>query len=116
KREVTRPHDAHGRLEESMQLVEVTVEGYRTFKSEVSLHIDSRITVLLGANDHGKSNLLAAISHSNDDKAFTSDDLNWDLASKRSDFPKISWLYDLTLADRQELSKLDLAKRTADAE
>ena len=36
-------------------------------------------TVVLGANDHGKTNLLNAIRTLNDDCGFTSEDENWDL-------------------------------------
>ena len=44
-----------------MRLVKVEIEGYRSISNRLSLHLDPSVTVVLGANDHGKTNLLEAL-------------------------------------------------------
>jgi len=62
-----------------MRLTKVIIKGYRSFKAETAIHLDDNITVLLGANDHGKTNFLSALLHLNEDQLFDRDlDLNWD--------------------------------------
>lgn len=63
-----------------MRLAKLRVKGYRSIKKNESLVTDERITILIGANDHGKSNLLAAIRCLNDENQITIDDRNWDLS------------------------------------
>ena len=46
-----------------MHLVKVEIDGYRSFSSRVPLQLDDSVTVILGANDHGKSNFLEALTH-----------------------------------------------------
>lgn len=66
------------------------IKGYRSIRDEIELHLDGRITVLLGANDHGKTNILAALQHLNPDAPFVEpDDLNWDSGGTFSDSPSI---------------------------
>jgi len=52
-----------------MRLKKVVISGFRSFKKAESLRVEDRVTVLIGANDHGKSNVLAAIELLNDDKS-----------------------------------------------
>ena len=61
-----------------MKLKKVTVTNYRSVKTEGTLLTDGKITILIGANDHGKSNLLSAILSLNDDSPISEDDRNWD--------------------------------------
>jgi predicted ATP-dependent endonuclease of OLD family len=65
----------------SMRLAKLRIKGYRSVKKDETLVTDQRITILIGANDHGKSNLLAAIRCLNDDHPIKPDDRNWDLSS-----------------------------------
>ncbi|MBX6361328.1 MAG: AAA family ATPase [Acidobacterium ailaaui] len=57
--------------------------------------------ILIGANDHGKSNLLAAIQCLNDDHPIEPDDRNWDLAP--SDPVEVVWHF---IPDEKTLEKL----------
>ena len=59
-----------------MKLQKIRIEGYRSILKPLEIFLDSRVTVVLGANDHGKTNLLAAIRHLNTDLKFVSYDFN----------------------------------------
>jgi len=72
-----------------MRLSKLMIKGYRSIKKNETLVMDERITILIGANDHGKSNLLAAIQCLNDDHPIQPDDRNWDL--NPSDPVEIVW-------------------------
>ena len=61
-----------------MKLRRLTLTSYRSVKKEEVLLTDEKVTILIGANDHGKSNLLSAIQCLNDDQAITEEDKNWD--------------------------------------
>lgn len=62
-----------------MKLKKLVLTGYKSVKDKEILHLDDRVTILIGANDHGKSNLLAAITCLNDGTSIGPDDRNWDL-------------------------------------
>ena len=67
-----------------MRLVSVEINGFRSVKRPLTLHIDSAITILIGANDHGKTGLLEALRSLNDDRGIGPADENWDLLGKDS--------------------------------
>ncbi|MCW4048933.1 MAG: AAA family ATPase [Candidatus Bathyarchaeota archaeon] len=48
-----------------MLLESVCVDGFRTISEKCSLNVDPKITVLMGANESGKTNLLHAIKYFN---------------------------------------------------
>jgi len=72
-----------------MKLNKLVVQGFKSVKGEESLIVDGKVTILIGANDHGKSNLLDAISRLNDDKKIEGEDRNWDLPE--SEIVKLQW-------------------------
>lgn len=75
-----------------MRLTKVQIAGYRSFRTQTTVHLDERITVLLGANDHGKSNFLAALEHLNAEVKFDYErDLNWDEDENKDEFPQIRY-------------------------
>lgn len=59
-----------------MLLTKATICGYKSFRKRTELPISDRTTVLIGPNDHGKSNALLAIDCINDGKPFDKDDIN----------------------------------------
>jgi predicted ATPase len=61
-----------------MLLSKLKVKNFLSVNGECELPIDGRVTVLLGANDHGKSNLLRALEHLNRDRPILSEEENWD--------------------------------------
>lgn len=58
-----------------MRLVRVSIEGYRSIKERLDVTLDPHVTVLLGANDHGKTNFLQALRHLNEGVGFETDDV-----------------------------------------
>lgn len=87
-----------------MRLTLLEIEGYRSISEKVSLHIERNVTVLLGANDHGKTNILSALRHLNSDMPFNADtDLNWDRDKAPGDFPHISFNFELDEKEREKL-------------
>lgn len=87
-----------------MKLRQVRIEGYRSIREPLVLDVDQRITVILGANDHGKTNALAAIRHLNEDAPFDRErDLNWDYDQRSDEFPRVDFMLALTDDERGEL-------------
>jgi predicted ATP-dependent endonuclease of OLD family len=92
-----------------MRLIKATIEGYRSIKETVDVHLDPRVTIVLGANDHGKSNLLHALRHLNPEEGFDADDdLNWDCLEANDSLPRVE--YELAL-DEPEIAELRESER-----
>ena len=89
-----------------MRLTRVEIEGYRSISDKVDFHVDRDVTVLLGANDHGKTNILSALLHVNADDAFEDTDLNWDRAADPDNFPCITFHFYLEAAEREQILSL----------
>lgn len=81
-----------------MKLSSMLISGFKSFKQneKTPFLIDEKITVLIGANDHGKTNILEAIQHLNDDNPITAEDQNWDLPSHIPS--RLEWHF--TLSDK----------------
>jgi hypothetical protein len=86
-----------------MRLVSVEINGFRSVKRPLTLRIDSAITILIGANDHGKTGLLEALRSLNDDRGIAPADENWDLLGK--DSTRIAHEF---LLEDEEISTLDV--------
>src|SRR3989304_9736093 len=87
-----------------MKLYKVTISGFLSVKDSEQLLIDEKSTILIGANDHGKTNILEAIRCLNDDRPITEDDRNWDLATDAQ--PRIEWYFKPNQSDLDELNKI----------
>jgi predicted ATP-dependent endonuclease of OLD family len=92
-----------------MKLKNLTINGFRSVKQKESLRVDEKVTILIGANDHGKTNLLDAIACLNDDKQIKPEDMNWDLGP--NDVTEIEWHFD---CDPEVKKKLDEFKVPAE--
>lgn len=88
-----------------MRLKKLKITGYRSIKQEEPLFIDGRVTILIGANDHGKSNILAAIQCLNDDSPITTDDKNWD--ADDASLVEIKWYFSCTDDDIEKLNQIE---------
>jgi len=86
-----------------MRLESVEISGYRSVKGPLTLYVDGRTTVILGANDHGKTNILNALIHLNADHPFDSDDINWDMPEKLEDYPLVVGTFSFSESEREEL-------------
>ena len=87
-----------------MRLTRVEIEGYRSIRARVDLRVERDVTVLLGPNDHGKTNILSAFEHLNKDRPFDSDrDLNWDLTEQHDAFPSLTFHFRLDDTHRDVL-------------
>jgi predicted ATP-dependent endonuclease of OLD family len=93
-----------------VKLRQVSITGYRSIRERLDFAVDGRVTVILGANDHGKTNVLQAITHLNQDKLFNAErDLNWDLHDRGAEFPRIEYTLTLAAAEREALLKIENA-------
>jgi hypothetical protein len=91
-----------------MRLRQVSIAAYRSFRKSTTLHVDPRITVILGPNDHGKSNCLSALLHLNNDAPFVEDrDLNWDCVDDEKSLPSIVAVFELTTEQIREVLGLE---------
>jgi len=89
-----------------VKLRQVSITGYRSIRETLPFDLDDRVTVVLGANDHGKTNVLHAITHLNADTPFEAErDLNWDYHDRGSKFPRIDYKLVLSDSEREALFK-----------
>jgi recombinational DNA repair ATPase RecF len=59
-----------------MILYAATISGFKSFRKPVSVFFSPRTSILIGPNDHGKTNVLLAIEKLGIDKEFTSQEIN----------------------------------------
>lgn len=104
-----------------MLLTKLKVKNYLSVNGECELPLDPRVTVLLGANDHGKSNLLRSLEHLNFDRPILVDDENWDNKGARIEFmfrltkDEIKEIESLLASANEKLSEIT-ARRAAEEE
>lgn len=67
-----------------MRLHQIEITDFLSIKGHTEVNFDSRVTVLLGSNDHGKSNILTALLHANDDIPIKDEEVNWDATETSS--------------------------------
>ncbi len=89
-----------------MRLLQLQLSGYRSVRDEITIHIDRNVTVLLGANDHGKTNVLESLLHLNHEATFQPDDLNWDREGQEAAFPRAEFVISLNTDERKTLFEL----------
>lgn len=98
-----------------MRIKRVEIEGYRSIKGKIELHVEPNVTVILGANDHGKTNILTALLHFNEGMPFDLEkDVSWDVQKKDPQaFPRLMVEVELDLAERKEILEQELNIRKA---
>ncbi len=93
------------------------MEGFRSVRKKLSLYVESDVTVVLGPNDHGKTNLLAAISFLNEENKLDAEsDLNWDLEGEGERFPRLRFHFSLSQQEREILRDIENEARRSKAE
>jgi predicted ATP-dependent endonuclease of OLD family len=75
-----------------MLLRRVEITDFLSIKGKLPIDVDKKVTILLGSNDHGKSNVLTALQHLNSDTPIGNDEVNWDAEG----IPSISFVFDFT--------------------
>ena len=89
-----------------MHLKRVEIERYRSIGEKVEIHVERDVTVLLGANDHGKTNILSAFRHLNTGRDFDAEsDINWDRQESPEEFPCITFYFQLENSERRALAE-----------
>ena len=81
-----------------MILKKITITNFRSVNGTIELDADQNVTILLGANDHGKSNILAAIQCLNAETPISEDDVNWDASTSSC------LVFDLGLSEEDSLT------------
>lgn len=94
-----------------MYLSRLRVAGFKSIRGEVDLTVDRNMTIILGANDHGKSNLISVLQHLNRDSPFAGDDLNWDLIDRSDTLPEATFEFELTDDEVVALADVENARR-----
>src|SRR5271157_16743 len=81
-----------------MFLSQIELNDFLSINGAIPIDVDRKVTILLGSNDHGKSNVLTAIEHLNDDVPITEEETNWDATT----VPSISFVFSLTSRECEE--------------
>jgi predicted ATP-dependent endonuclease of OLD family len=84
-----------------MLLKKATMFGYRSFRKRTELPISDRTTILIGPNDHGKTNALLAINCLNPEIQFPGQDVNDKFSAPETAY--ISYLFELQHREIQQL-------------
>ncbi|HYJ80883.1 MAG TPA: AAA family ATPase, partial [Longimicrobiaceae bacterium] len=96
-----------------MRLKKVDIHGFRSVPDRLVMHVRPTLTCLIGANEHGKSNLLDAI-HSLATQRF--DEFDHYSHSQRSSDPRVTFTFELSTKERGrllEVLKVDIKSNEA---
>src|ERR1039457_5430564 len=81
-----------------MFLRQIELNDFLSINGTIPIDVDRKVTILLGSNDHGKSNILAAVQHLNDVVPITEEETNWDATT----VPSTSFVFSLTFLECEE--------------
>ena len=95
-----------------MKLDNLNVSGFRSIKDCLSVIIDERMTILIGANDHGKSNILSAVRCLNDEIDISQEDRNWDAPDDL--VVNIEWSFILNGEELEKLKEYETENKDID--
>lgn len=88
-----------------MKLKKVTIFGFRSIKKTEILLVEDKVTILIGANDHGKTNILEAVEFLNEEKTFAPNDINWDLENNTD--VNIEWHFIPSSMESEKLAEIE---------
>ncbi|MDQ7842092.1 MAG: AAA family ATPase [bacterium] len=100
-----------------MVLSKVRIGNFLSVREPITIDIDKKVTILLGSNDHGKTNILAALRHLNDAFPIEAEEVNWD-ANKEDQQPTIEFVFELSdeeTAEFEALSREEVVEEHASA-
>src|ERR1051326_6886035 len=70
---------------------------FLSIKGTLAVDIDKRVTIVLGSNDHGKTNLLVAMQHINEHQPILTEEANWDSTSE----PRLDYEFEFSEDERR---------------
>lgn len=85
-----------------MVLKSLVIEDFLSIRGKIEISFDQRVTILLGANDHGKSNILRALSCMNEGSPIEGEDKNWDAPGE----PKLLYRFKMTAEERASFDRV----------
>lgn len=90
-----------------MLLTKVAVDSFRTIAARQEIDIDPKMTVLIGANESGKTNLLQAMQRLELNSDFEPEDISKSKRQRyaRKKLPTVSFTFSLSKEDSQEVSR-----------
>lgn len=88
-----------------MTLQNIKIGDFLSIRRPITIALDPAVSILLGANDHGKSNILTAIEHLNDDRPILQDEVNWD-AERVGGVPELTYSLRLNPQEKIELASV----------
>lgn len=96
-------------------LKRVLITNFLSIRDQVPIDIDTRVTILVGANDHGKTNILSALRHLNDDAPIEEAEVNWDaLDAMPPGQPVLTYELELSDVEMDEWTQLADASQKPD--
>lgn len=87
-----------------MLLKTVTIHGFKSFRKRTELPISDKTSVLIGPNDHGKTNALLAIERLNPESPFAISEVN-DAFKHNPDDAYIGYTLSISAADLKQLQE-----------
>lgn len=87
-----------------MKLEKVNVNGFKSVQDSIDFYVRSRITCLIGANEHGKSNLLRTIHLLGEEKLEETDKNS--VLYKKSGLPNIIYEFSISVDEKKILQAM----------
>jgi predicted ATPase len=85
-----------------MVLENLVIQDFLSIRGKIEISFDQRVTILLGANDHGKSNILRALSCLNEGSPIEGEDKNWDAPGE----PKLLYRFKMTAEEQASFDRV----------
>src|SRR5687768_6869282 len=86
-----------------MRVQVLNATGFRSIGASINLHLRPELTCLIGANEHGKSNILDALALLNDGGFETHDK---SVLDRRDESPHLSCSMSLSEEDKESLAEV----------
>lgn len=92
---------------DGMLVEKIKIISYKTIVSEQELDVDPKITILIGGNETGKTNVLEAINKFSPDNNFEIEDISRaSTRYRREILPNIGFVFSLSEEDQQKLAEI----------
>ena len=89
------------------------IKGFKSVNNKIKISLDKRVTAFVGANEHGKTNILRSLQALNEDFKFGVDDINQEcrntstnLKQAKTDFPHVIGYFTFDDNEKKEVKKI----------